>query len=306
MKRGKDILTKLRKFAVAMMMAMAFISVKAEVIEVDPIFEYPIAPEEIPTLTDKSNWIMQHFWDNMDFKNKEALNQAAVNDAVRTYCMPMQFADKVEVDKGVDKLIAQLTKNPTLLVQFTKGFEEALYSNRAILWIDEVYMKVLDAFLKNKKLSAARKARYQRQLKQLQNTKTGEVAPTFKFTTPTGNPGTYEPIGVFTIIEFGNPDCDDCRHAKLRMETDVAFSSLVDKGLVNILFITPDPEDGWQSKMTGFPTNWVIGASDTVADELDIRITPSFFVVGKDGKLMAKNISVEQAMNIAKRENLEQ
>lgn len=295
----------IKRLVVAVIVAFAFISANADVIEVDPIFEYPIAPEEIPTLTEKSNWVMQHFWDNMDFKNKSALNQAAVNDAVRTYCMPMQFADKVEVDKGVDKLLAQLSKNPTLLVQFTKGAEEALYSTRAGLWIDEVYMKFLEAFLKNKKLSAARKARYERQMRQLQNTRTNEIAPTFKFNTPTGNPGVYEPIGVFTIIEFGNPDCDDCRHAKLKMETDVAFSSLVDKGLVNILFIVPDPEEGWQTKMTGFPSNWVIGASDTVADELDIRITPSFFVVGKDGKLVAKNITVDQAIKLAKKENQE-
>lgn len=270
---------------------------------VDPLFEYPVAPEEMTTLWDKSNWLMQHFWDKMDFKKKEALNQAAVNDAVKTYVFPMQWADKVEVDKSVDKLVAQLQKNPTLMVQFTKAAEEALYGDRANLYIDEVYVKFLNGILKCKKVSKARKARYERQLSQLENTKIGELAPSFTFTTPTGAPGSYEPIGVFTIIEFGDPDCDDCRHAKLKMETDVRFSKLVEKGLVNILFIVPDPEDGWQTKMTGFPSNWVIGASDTVSDKLDIRRTPSFFIIDKDGKLKAKNVNVESAIAIALNEN---
>lgn len=297
---------KLKKIGIAVCLATITVAAaKAEVTYIDPLFEYPVAPEEINSLSDKSDWIMQHFWDNMDFKQKAALNQAAVNDALKTYALPMQWAAKTEVDKSVDKLLKQLEKNPTLLLQFTKGAEEALYGNRANVWIDEVYIKFLQAYLKNKKISAPRKQRYQRQLTQLQNTVTGQTAPSFKFTTPTGNPGEFQPIGVFTIIEFGDPNCDDCRHAKLRMETNVKFSSLVDRGLVNILFIVPDPDEGWQAEMTGFPSNWVVGASDTVSDQLDIRNTPSFFIIGKDGKLLAKNVNVDRAISLALKENQE-
>lgn len=306
MNKFRILLTSKVKLLLLVIAATFSFNAKSEVIIVDPLFEYPVAPEELTTLWDKSNWLMQHFWDQMDFKKKDALNQAAVNDAMKVYSFPMQWADKVEVDKSVDKLVAQLQKNPTLMVQFTKAAEEALYGERASLLIDEVYIKFLNGILKSKKISKARKVRYERQLNQLQNTKIGELAPAFTFTTPTGNPGTYEPIGVFTIIEFGDPDCDDCRHAKLKMETDVMFSKLVEKGLVNILFIVPDPEEGWQTKMTGFPANWVIGASDTVSDKLDIRKTPSFFIIDKDGKLMAKNVNVENAIRIALKENSDQ
>ena len=104
----------------------------------------------------------------MDFKNQGALNQAAVNDAVKVYSFPMQWADKVEVDKSLDKLLAQLQKNPTLLVQFTKAAEEALYGPRANMWIDEVYLKFLSTAMKNKKISKARKERYSRHIEQLE------------------------------------------------------------------------------------------------------------------------------------------
>lgn len=275
------------------------VPVKADVIEIDPLFEYPVAPEEIVSLTDKSNWLMQHFWDQMDFKKKDAVNQAALNDAFKTFCFPMQWAEKTEVDKAVDAQIALLQKNPTLLLQFTKAAEEALYGTRAKIWIDEVYIKYLEAFLKHKKISDVRKQRYRRQLTQLKNSKVGEYPKPFDFVTPTGNPGKFEPIGVFTIIEFGDPDCDDCRHAKLKMETDMRFSSLVDRGLVNVMFIIPDPVDGWQTKLGSYPSNWVVGASDNVSDILDIRTSPSFYIIGKDGKLIAKNVSLDEAKRLA-------
>lgn len=274
-----------------------------EVIEIPPLFEYPVAPEEIVSLTDKSNWLMQHFWDQMDFKKKEAVNQAALNDAFRVFTLPMQWADKVEVDKAVDSMLEKMAKNPTLLLQFTKAAEESLYGERAKIWIDEVYIKYLEAFIKNKKISDVRKQRYRLQLTQLKNSLIGQPPHSFEFMTPTGNPGRFQPIGVFTIIEFGDPDCDDCRHAKLKMETDMRFSSLVERGLVNVLFIIPDPIDGWQMKLGEYPSNWIVGASDTVSDILDIRATPSFYVIDKDGKIVAKNVSVDQAKALAMKQD---
>lgn len=283
--------------------SMSFSVKAADVITIEPLFEYPVAPEEIESLVDKSNWLMQHFWDKMDFKSKGAVDQTALNDAFRVFSLPMQWAEKTEVDKSVDGMLKLLEKNPTLLLQFTKAAEEALYGQRARVWIDEVYLKYLQVFLKNKKIPESRKKRYQRQYKLISNTLLGNTPPSFSFTTPVGNPGKFEPIGVFTIIEFGDPDCDDCRHSKLRMETDIKFSSLVERGLVNVMFIVPDPVDGWQTQLTGYPSNWVVGASDDVSDIFDLRTTPSFWVIGKDGKIKAKNVSVDQAMSLAMQEN---
>ena len=107
------------------------------------------------------------------------------------------------------------------------------------------------------------------------------------------------PTGVITVIEFGDPGCDECRYAKLKMETDVTFSNLVDKGMVNVLFIIPDPVDGWQTEMVDFSPKWHTGASDTVADLYDIRSTPSFYVIGRDGKIIVKNVDFRKAMQTA-------
>lgn len=279
-------------------------TIRADVLYIDPLFEYPVAPDEIISLADKSNWLMQHFWDKMDFKNKNAVNQSALNDAFKVYTLPMQWADKDEVDKATDKMIALLAKNPTLQLQFMKAAEECLYGPRAKVWIDEVYIKYIESFLKNKKVPDARKIRYRRQLQQLKNSLINSAPASFDFVTPTGNPGTYRPIGVFTIIEFGDPNCDDCRHSKLKMETDMRFTSLVDKGLVNVMFIVPDPIDGWQTQLGDYPSNWIVGASESVSDILDLRTTPSFYVIDTDGKILAKNVTVDDAKALAfKQEN---
>lgn len=274
-------------------------STSFETITIEPLFEYPMAPEEMSSLTEKTNWLMQHFWDPMNFKSKNAVDQNALNDAFSVYAVPMQWADRDEVLKSTDKIIKLIEKNPTLLLQFTKAAENSLYDpTRAKFLIDEVYLKYLEAIVKNKKIPSNRKLRYQHQLTTLSNTQEGVKAKEFDFVSPTGDKKTYRPYGIYTIIEFGNPSCTDCRHSKLKLETNAALKQLVDQGKVNILFIVPDPEDGWQTELTGYSPKWSVGASDTVADIFDLRLTPAFYIIGADDNIIAKNISVQRVIDI--------
>ncbi len=269
-------------------------------ITIEPLFEYPVAPEDLTNLSDKSNYLIEHFWDSFDFKSEKAVDQNALNDAFRVYSVPMQWATKENVIKSTDKILAACAKNPTLLFQFTKAAEEVLYGPRAKMWIDEIYLKYLNALVKNKKISDSRKLRYERQLNQLTSSATDALAPKFSFTDTAGNDRTYSPNGVVTVIEFGNPECDDCRHTKLKMDTDVSFSSIVEKGLISVLFIVPDADDDWKEKIGELPKGWIGGASEDVSDIYDIRLTPTLYVIGKNGKIIAKNIPVATAMELAK------
>ncbi len=270
-----------------------------EQIVIEPLFEYPSAPESMDGLQERSEYLIEHFWDSMDFKNKSTVDQNALNDAFSIYSAPMRFADAAKVDASVDRLISSISKNPALSLQFAKAAEEALYGPRAYYWNDEIFIRFIDNVLSNKSIKKERKLRYERIKTQLSNTLQGSVPPEFDYVTPAGKTAHYHPNGVITVIEFGDPDCDDCRHAKLKMDTDIRFSTLVDKGKVNVLFIYADPEEGWEEKLSGYPQKWHVGASDEVADLYDLRDTPSIYVIDKEGHVAAKNIDVETAMTIA-------
>lgn len=278
--------------------AQEIISDSAPIV-IEPLFEYPVAPDSIPSLVGKSEWVVEHFWDNMDFKGKSTVDQNALNDAFSVYVSPMRWSNGPVVEKSLAKLFKNLEKNPALTLQFTRAAEESLYGPRAVYWADPIYIRFIDNMLKNKKIPEARKERFKRHKTLMENSKIGEYPKQFDYTTVAGTPAHYAPTGVITVIEFGDPGCDECRYAKLKMETDITFSGLVDKGAVNVLFVIPDPTDGWQTEMVDFSPKWHVGASDTVADIYDIRTTPSFYVIGRDGKIIAKNIGYRQAMQEA-------
>jgi hypothetical protein len=211
----------------------------------------------------------------------------------------MRFADSEPAERSVNKILERTAKNPVLAIQFTRAAEESLYGPRADVWSDKIYLRFIDAILKNKKVSNDRKLRFKRHGVLLRNSMVGATPPEFDYELPAGGIAHYYPNGVITVIEFGDPDCDECRLTKLKLETDVQFSSLVDRGLVNVLFIIPDPEEGWNTKLAEYSTKWHVGASDTVSDLYDMRTTPALYVIDSKGEIAAKNITVAQAMQIA-------
>ena len=267
-------------------------------IVIPPLFEYPIAPESMENLTDRSNWMMANFWTPFNFKSTAAVDQNALNHAFMVYSGPMRWADRAGVMEQTDKLLDKLAKNPTLLLQFTKAAEENLYGPRAQMIIDEVYIRYLDKIVGNKKIPESRRARYKHQLDQLRNSKVGDVAPSFDFMNPSGQKETFRP-GWLTVIEFGDPSCADCRYAKLKMNTDLKFSNLVEKGKINVLFIIPDAEDGWQEELANYPALWHTGASDKVSEIYDMRTSPTLYVIGTDNRIIAKTHDVNTAISIA-------
>lgn len=267
------------------------------VMYVDPLFEYPTAPEEITDFTGKCNWLVENFWNPLDLKTKEAVDQAKMNHAFQVYASTVQYADKGKVTASVDKLMKNLQKNPMLLYQMIKAAEENIYGPRAEVWIDELYVRMLRAALANKKFPKSKRPRYELQLAQLEGCLVGNAPKEFDFKRSNGENARYFPMSTPTVIIFGDPECDECRMGKLRMQANVAFSKAVADGKINVLFIIPDPEEGWEKKAIDFPGNWTVGASDTVSDLYDIREVPEVYIIDSDGKVAFKHITPVQAID---------
>lgn len=269
---------------------------------VKALFVYPVAPDEIDGLKGKADWLVEHFWEPLNLKKKDPVDQTALTHAFQVWATSMQFAEPEKTFAAVDRLLESMKKNPTLMLQMTKAAEENLYGPNASFWIDDIYIRFLEALMKQKKLKDIHKARYARQLSQLKASQPGQVAPSFSFTKPDGSTGQYTPTGNYTIIEFGDPTCDDCSMAKLRMDTDIALGDLVKAGKVNICFFAPDPDDDWKKQLADYPSAWIVGKADGVEEIYDIRATPTFYIVGPDRTIRYKNIPVAEVIRIVKEE----
>lgn len=266
-------------------------------ISLPPLFEYPSAPDEIEEWTERNNWLVENFWKDFDYEQK-SVGQIQLDHAFKTWTLPMRFAQKEIVMKSVKNMLSSLSKNPTLLFQFTKSAEANLYSPNAEIWIDEVYVEFLTELVKNKKIKDIRKVRYQSQLDKLGKSLVSMNAPKFEFEDRNGKTILFSPEAKYTIIEFGHPDCADCQIAKVKLDTNFQLEQLAKDNKVLVYFIIPDKDnEHWQEQVADYPHFWTVGAAEDLDEIYDIRLSPTFYIIGPDRKIVAKNCPVEEVID---------
>lgn len=269
-----------------------------EQIVIPPLFTYIEAPDSLPDLTAKANYLVKHFWDPMDF-TLPAVGQIPLSHAFSVFVTPMRWADKEVTDAAVSSLLRSLSKNPTLLLQFTKAAEDNLYSANAPIWIDHAYIPFLKALTANKVIDKNRKARYTRQLAALQRCATGAQLPPFAFTLANGDKASINYTTPLTLIVFGNPSCVDCRMAKVKLQTSDLIESLLSQNKLALYYIVPDAEaeEGWDIELAAYPYKWINGAGEALDDIYDIRNTPTIYLLDAKGTILQKNQPVESIIN---------
>jgi hypothetical protein len=272
------------------------------VVEVASLFEYPVAPDSLPDIASRSNYVIEQFWKDFDF-NQTSVAQIALNHAMGVYTTAMRWADQTVVDKSLDSLFKNLSKNTTLTYQFTKAAEVSIYDPTAPVWIDEVYIKFLNTMLSNKKISDVRKAKYKAQLVTLKNSLKGQKLQPFTYQTVEKKTNRFETIAPFTLLEFGSPSCADCRLAKLKLETNSEISDLLEQGKLDIYFIVPDAdsEDGWEYSLLNYPYNWRVGVGEALDEVYDIRTSPTLYLLDSNGVILEKNLGIEEMISIIQR-----
>lgn len=265
------------------------------VVMLPPLFEYPMAPDDLPDIRSRGNWIMENFWNPLDF-GQTSVGQQQLNHAFYVWTAALRWADAEVVESSIDNLLKRLQGNPTLLYQFTKAAEANLYMDKAEMWVDGVYLRFIDALLANKKIDKLRKTRYQAQRRQLVSSMTGSRMPAFAFVTPDGAKGRLEVKKPYTIVEFGDPFCTDCMMYKVKLDTSPKLKRMLDAGKIDIYYIVPDGEsvEGWQRQLADLPEGWVRGAGTALDDDYDIRMTPSVYLLDAQGRILGKFLTVEQ------------
>ena len=263
-------------------------------IYIDPLFTYPMAPEGLPDLQSRTDWLMENFWNDFDFKKKDAVDQIALNHAFGVYTESMVYASRKKAEEGVKNLVKKLKDNPTLSYQFLRAAEENMYSPRAGVWADEVYIPFIENLLANKKVSEGRKARYRAQLALLKANLIGAPLPSFNYTSSQGSHRKFEPSKEFTLVEFAGLDCDGCRYSNLKMDISSTVNDLIDDGRLGVLIILPgESVNPDLTPIKNLPEKWNGGVSSDAFDLVDIRINPSFFLLDKNGKILLKNYSID-------------
>ncbi len=267
------------------------------------LFQYPTVPDSISTLRGRTNYMLMHFWDFCDLK-KSFSNRPKMAESFNDYLSFMPYAAADTVHMSIDNFLKKLEKQPDDLLFIARKAEEYLYSDSAKFWSDELYLPFAQAVAKNKKIDKANKQRFDHFARILSNTQLGASAPELKYIDRNGNEGTYKADTTVSVVVlfFNDPDCDDCRQARARLDADIKASYLIKNGIMKVISITPgDADEKWMEATKIYPDTWVVGASPEADEIYDIRETPSFYLIDENNVIQAKNADINYVLSIIQR-----
>lgn len=260
-------------------------------IEIPSLFEYVVAPEDLPDLESRTNYIMENFWKPMDFKNTQYVDQQALNHAFSVYAESMPYASWGKVKSSVQNLVNNLKGNPGLSYQFTRAAEESLYGPRADFWVDEIYLSFVNNMLADKKIAESKKERYRKQKAILQATEAGSKLPEIGYI-PLSDTHVLKPEKGVTVIGFLTAENPDNDFVKLQLDINGTINDMLEDGQL-ALFLVYDKELD-KEQLKDFKKGWNVGFAREREKKLDLRTDPSFYILDKDFKILKKNLAVDQ------------
>lgn len=264
----------------------------------DTYFPYPTPPEALTTLSERTNYLVEHFWERCNLKSAFS-SRAKLAGAFRDYVSFMPYASADTVHASISRLIEKVKGDKNNLLTLGEIAESALYGDSAEVLSDELYLPFAEAVAANKKIPAAARARFEHQAKVLANSQVGAIAPALPFVGADGCKSDLSKVeSPYILLFFNDPDCDDCALVKARLAADFSTRQLIDKGILKIVSIYPDaPSDEWKESASRYPETWVTGASEDADAAFDMRNAPVMYFLDKDRKILAKNMVIDNVIN---------
>lgn len=261
------------------------------------LFPYPEAPDEMETLQERTTYLVDHFWDRCNLQSA-ILNRDSFRDAFLDYISFMPYAQADNVHASIDRLTAAYAKTPDHLLTIAELAEDAVYNGEAGFLSDEIFLRFAKAAIANKKISKTAKARLSHEAKVVEQTQVGNPAPELVYTLRDGSKGRLSDTrGAHVLLFVNDPDCDDCRMARIRLSADHNVNRLLDDGLLRIVSVYPgDYSAQWAQDTASYNPRWIVAAAPDIDELYDLRSTPAIYYLNPEGEILSKTATAEQLL----------
>lgn len=269
------------------------------------LFPYPDVPEEKTILSERCNHLVYHFWDRANlttmFSSRQKLHNAIGN---WFGFMPYATADTVHI--SIDALISKVSKSGPNTLTLAQMAEAWVYSDTSEIQSEELYLPFAKAAANHKKISKAERQRFAAQAKVIETSGLNATLPSnLRFKSSDGKTMTIGDLrGESILLAFVDPSCSDCTLDIVRLSADPNVRDMTARGEMTIVMLYADePDELWTTKTATMPDNWITGTMPDADEYFDLSVIPSYYILGPDYKVVAKQLIADQILAGAARVN---
>ncbi len=241
------------------------------------------APAMLSTQDEVLEYLVEHFWDNLDKKCYAEKVEQAFADWI-------WLSDKVDIGLACKSLLKAYSKSPERILYLA---EKYLYNPQSPYRNEDIYgclcEKAGGELAATAKLCALNAV--------------GTRAADFEIENARGRRfSLYSVKARYTLLFFSNPYCNACKDIINILKADELVSGAIEKGTLAVVNMYVDEDlEQWRSYLGAYPKSWRTGFDPTFTlkdnEKYNIRAIPSLYLLTEDKTVLLKDAPIEKVID---------
>lgn len=244
------------------------------------------------------NYTSEHFFDNIDLTDKRLIRTPIIQAHLDAYFKNVLIQAPDSINRAIDKLIARCEGN-YLMFQFISVYLFNHFRESQIMGHDAVMVKIADDIYLSGRAPWVSKQfmdDLRKQVELLRHNLIGMKAENLVMDSYKGIfVSLYDIEKDFTILYFWEPNCGHCKEATPKLKE--YYEKAKNEGIEVFAVCTTNERDLWSKYIEEHGLTWINGWDPERKTYFDyyynVQSTPMVYILDKNKKIIAKNISVE-------------
>lgn len=264
----------------------------------------PSAPVSDP-IEYKYGYLSNHYFDNVNFSDKRLLNTPLLEQKLGFYFKQMVPPLADSIIERVDQTL-QKSKANSEVYNWTVRYLYNFYREAPIEGNTEVYNYIGENYIISEPTRWNDKTFVEKVRNRVDKTKLnpiGEKATNLMLQSPDGKKvDLYNIKANYTVLFFYNPECEACKPVSVALSD---FSKQYRSKGVEVFAVYMDQKhDVWKAAIATKGQAWINvfdpNGSAKIEEKYDLFALPMIYLLDKDKKVVAKDVSIEKLKNLLK------
>lgn len=252
---------------------------------------FPLLPPDIHTPQEKADYLLMHFWDEMNFtdtvrsRNEDFLAQNFVN-----FIALFPFANNDSRFKASRYLLNKAKADTVAFEKLTEVIHRYLYDVESPMLSEENYIPFLQALIEDPFPDNSTGESAEITLGEIMKNRVGSIAADFNYITRDDKSMSLytTPSGKDLMLIFYDPECEVCKGVIRKLSNDAAITQRIEAGELTIVAIySGEKKEIWEKEVSNLPENWIVGYEPGEIDRKEIyilRASPTIYLLNGDTK----------------------
>lgn len=263
-------------------------------------FYYPVLPAVLTSPEDRAAYLVEHYWDNVDFADTNYVHRPEVTEqAWANFVDVLKLVSPAQADAALKAAMERASADRKCLRYMAGLADKYLYDPNSPYRNEEFYISVLDALLASPVLDETDKIRPKARRELAQRNRLGTTALDFVYTLSDGSQGRLHGVEAeYLVLFINNPGCEACTKTVSALKLMPALAKAQQEGRLKVLSLYPDEDvDYWRDHLYEYPDHWVKaydkGMVLTHKNLYDLKALPTLYLLDRAKRVLLKDVTPE-------------